>query len=140
MPVEIRRNCRHIVHVLKRSALLHQLMHTPQLTRGRMLAALAVALAADAVQLALGPLGWTFADEIIDVFTMALLSWLIGFHMLFLPTFAVEFIPVVDMLPTWTACTIAVIALHKRAQRNQPMASANPVPPTTPPPMITKSN
>lgn len=89
----------------------------PRLTRVRILFAIAVAAAADGLQLLLGPLGWTFADEIIDVITMLLISWLVGFHMLLLPTFVVELIPMVDMLPTWTACTAAVVGLRKREQR-----------------------
>src|SRR5690242_19973689 len=40
---------------------------TPVLTRDRVPMAFAVAVAADALQLLLGPLGWAGADEIIDV-------------------------------------------------------------------------
>jgi hypothetical protein len=86
----------------------------PALTRWRMGLALAVALTADGLQLLLGPIGWAFSDEVIDVVAMALTSGLIGFHVLLLPTFVLELIPVVGMLPTWTACVIAVIALRKR--------------------------
>jgi hypothetical protein len=75
---------------------------------------LAVAVAADGIQLLLGPLGWLFIDEAIDIFAMILICWLIGFHMLFLPTFVVEFIPVADMLPTWTGCVALVIALRRQ--------------------------
>jgi len=49
---------------------------------------------------------------------MVLTSWLIGFHWLLLPTFVLELVPVLEDLPTWTACTIAVIALRKRGQRD----------------------
>jgi len=92
----------------------------PKLSRPRIILALAVAVMADALQLLLGPLGWTFADEIIDAIVMLLTVWLLGFHLLLLPTFVTELIPVADMLPTWTACTIAVIALRKREQRALP--------------------
>ena len=95
----------------------------PKLSRMRILLALAVAIVADGVQLLLGPLGWAFADEIIDVTAMALETWLVGFHVLFLPTFVVEFIPVADMLPTWTGCVAIVVAVRKRQQsqaRSQP--------------------
>jgi hypothetical protein len=47
---------------------------------------------------------------------------LIGFHPLFVPTFVAEVIPVVDMLPTWTACVTAVVFLKRRKR-----------PPTNPP-------
>jgi hypothetical protein len=99
---------------------LNRLFRTPPLTRTRISLALAVAVAADGLQFLLGPLGWAFVDQAIDVVAMALTSWLIGFHWLLLPTFVVEFIPLTDMLPTWTACTIAVTALRKREQRALP--------------------
>ena len=50
----------------------------------------------------------------VDVVAMALTVRLLGFHLLLLPTFAVELIPVVDTLPTWTACVAAVIFLRSR--------------------------
>jgi len=99
---------------------LDRLLQVPRLTRARIIVALAVAVVADALQLLLSPLGWAFGDQIIDAIAMALTSWIIGFHWLLLPTFVMEFIPLVDALPTWTACVIAVIALRKREQRALP--------------------
>ena len=84
------------------------------LTRARMFAALAVAIAADAGQFFLGPIGWVFLDQAIDVVAMILTMWLLGFHILLLPTFVVELVPALDDLPTWTACVAAVIALRRR--------------------------
>ncbi len=80
--------------------------------------ALAAAVAADGLQFIFSPL--PFIDQAIDVVAFLLTAWAIGFHLLLLPTFIAEFIPVVDMLPTWTACVIAVIALRKREQRAAP--------------------
>jgi len=82
-----------------------------------MLLALAVALAADGLQIALGPLGWPGGDQIIDVVAMALTSWAIGFHWLLLPTFVTECVPLLNDLPTWTGCVVAVVALRKRDQK-----------------------
>jgi hypothetical protein len=87
------------------------------LTLWRIIFALAVAVVADGLQFVIGPFGWAFGDQIIDVIAMLLTVWALGFHLLLLPTFVMELIPGVDMLPTWTACVIAVIALRKRAQR-----------------------
>jgi len=98
------------------------------LTGKRIGAAMAVAMLIDAVQLGLGPLGWTFVDEGLDLVGMILISLLVGFHPLLLPTFVVELFPVVDMLPTWTACVGAVILLKKRASAN----AAPTAPPTGP--------
>ena len=79
-----------------------------------------IALVADGLQIPLQAV--PLAPEVIDVSAMVLTTWLLGFHLLLLPTFAVEFIPVVDMLPTWTGCVIAVIALRKRNAPTPPPA------------------
>ena|SRR5476651_662363 len=97
---------------------LNRMFRAPKLTRTRIILAFAVALIADGLQLLLLPFAWTFLESAVDVVAMTLTTWILGFHPLLLPTFVVEFIPVIDVLPTWTACTIAVIALRKREQRN----------------------
>ena len=89
-----------------------------KLTRTRMVLAILVAVAADAGQFFLTPLGWAGLDQIIDVIAMLLTGWLIGFHWLLLPTFLLELVPVADELPTWTACVVAVIVLRKRQQKD----------------------
>ena len=105
----------------------------PKLTHGRIAAAMTIACVADVLQIALMPVAWTFAQSAVDVVAMLLAMWVIGFHLLLLPTFIIEFIPGVDMLPTWTACMIAVIALRKREQgRNPPVIDVDPAPFTKP--------
>jgi hypothetical protein len=99
---------------------LSRQLRVPRLTRTRIILALAVAVIADGLQFLTGPIGWVFGDQVIDVIAMVLTSWVIGFHWLLLPTFMVEFIPLLDELPTWTACVIAVIALRKRERRASP--------------------
>lgn len=100
----------------------------PTLTRTRIILALVVAVVADALQILLLPLAWTFAESAVDCVAMILETLILGFHPLLLPTFIVEFIPVVDLLPTWTACVIAVIVWRKRDQR----PATPPVPPAKP--------
>jgi hypothetical protein len=97
-----------------------KLLRPPALTRARMAFALAVAMIADGFQMLLGPMGWFIFDEIVDVAAMVLICPAIGFHFLLLPTFVVELFPIVDMLPTWTGCVAAVIALRKRSQPAAP--------------------
>src|SRR6266852_4612427 len=92
----------------------------PLLTRNRVRAAYAVAVTTDVLQFALGPLGWAGADEVLDLAAMILTWRVIGFHPLLLPTFALEFLPVADMLPGWTACVALVVALRKRQQASLP--------------------
>lgn len=108
---------------------LNLLFRAPPLTRPRMVLAMGVAVAADGLQLLLGPFGWEGADQAIDCVAMVLISKIIGFHILFLPTFIIELVPLVEDLPTWTACTAAVIVLRKREQQNPP---SSPPPPDKP--------
>jgi hypothetical protein len=93
---------------------LNRLLRVPPLTGWRITLALVIAVVADGLQFLFGLL--PVVDQGIDVITMVLTSWVIGFHWLLLPTFALEFVPVLDELPTWTACVIAVVVLRKREQ------------------------
>jgi hypothetical protein len=106
---------------------LGRFSRAPKLTRPRIVLAVAVAVFADGLQFLLNGVGWFGPDQAVDVLAMLLTCWLIGFHWLLLPTFVLEFIPLADELPTWTACVIAVIALRKRQQRPPP-----PLPPAKP--------
>lgn len=106
----------------------------PALTKKRIWFAFTVAALTDGTQLLLGPLGWAFVDEGLDVLAMVLTSASIGFHMLLLPTFVIELLPVADMLPTWTGCTAAVVLLRKRAQPQPPPLPMKMAKVTEPPP------
>jgi len=86
----------------------------PALTRTRVRTAYVVAGTADVLQLILGPFGWAFADQALDVIAMVIESRLLGFHPLLLPTFILEFLPLTDVLPSWTGCVALVVALRKR--------------------------
>ncbi len=108
---------------------LNRMFRSPTLTRTRIAFALAVAVTADGLQFFLGAV--PLVDQAIDVVALLLTAWAIGFHLLLLPTFVAEVVPVVDMLPTWTACVIAVVALRKREQGatrppDRPLKSAKP--------------
>jgi hypothetical protein len=71
-----------------------------------------VAIAADALQIAVAPLfaegGVSPADVVLDVVVGALLIRLLGWHWAFLPTFAAELMPGFDLFPTWTAAVFFV--------------------------------
>jgi hypothetical protein len=90
------------------------------LTRTRVGLAYATAVSVDVCQWFLGPIGWAFPDEILDVVAALLISWAIGFHPLFLPAFALEFVPVADLLPTWTGCVALVVMLRRRQEPPPP--------------------
>lgn len=112
---------------------------SPQLTGRRAFLALTVAVVADLLQLMLVPVSWTFAQAAIDVVAMLFVLPLLGFHLLLLPTFAIELIPGVAVLPTWTGCVWAVIALKMKAQRNEARASVIDVTEVKKPPVIEQS-
>ena len=115
-------------------AQITRLLQAPRITRARMVLALAVALVTDALQFGLGPLGWVFIDQGLDTVAMVLTTWILGFHLLLLPTFVVKLVPVAEELPTWTACVIAVIALRKRDQAREKAPSTNLQAPEKPQP------
>lgn len=95
---------------------MRNLLRTPRITRRRICLALAVALATDGLQLITGPFGMAGLDQALDVIAMVLTSYLVGFHLLLLPTFVLELIPVVSWIPTWTGCVALLIAMRKREQ------------------------
>jgi hypothetical protein len=102
---------------------LPTMFHAPELTPARVRTAYGIAVVTDALQFVLGPMGWLVADQVLDV-VAAVATWrLLGFHPLLLPTFALELVPLADMLPTWTGCVALVIALRKR-QRAVPKEPA----------------
>ena len=95
------------------------IFHVPRLTGLRVTLALIVALVIDGLQFFLGPFGWVIVDQVLDVVGMVLTNWILGFHILLLPTFIVKLVPLLDELPTWTACVAAVIVLRRREQQSQ---------------------
>jgi hypothetical protein len=80
-----------------------------------MAVALLAAIVADGLQIFLQAV--PFAPQGIDIVAAVIVNLAIGFHVLLLPTFVIELIPVIDDLPTWTGCVLAVIALRKRQDR-----------------------
>ncbi|MCM3877663.1 MAG: hypothetical protein NEA02_14755 [Thermoanaerobaculia bacterium] len=78
----------------------------------RVLAARIIAVVADAVQLGFMPLfvGGAPAgfDAVLDVAVGAAMVALLGWHWAFLPAFAVELLPAVDLVPTWTLAVFLV--------------------------------
>jgi hypothetical protein len=74
---------------------------------GRRKLAFMIAIAADGLQIALLPL---FAgglasplSDVLDVTVAVAMIALLGWHIAFLPTLIAEFVPLVNLVPTWTA-------------------------------------
>jgi len=75
--------------------------------RGRRKLAWIIAVAADGLQIALLPV---FAgglaspvSDVLDVAVAVSMIVLLGWHVAFLPTLIAEFVPLVNLVPTWTA-------------------------------------
>ncbi len=85
--------------------------------RGRRKLAWVLALAADALQIAFLPLfAGGFASPIsdaLDVFMAMAMIFLLGWHIALLPTLIAEFIPMVNLVPTWTAAVWIVSKTQK---------------------------
>jgi fatty acid desaturase len=81
-----------------------------------------VAILADAIQIVGMPLfvegGLSPLDTGLDVIVGAILIKLLGWHWAFLPTFAAELVPGLDLFPTWTAAVF--FATRKLAAENEP--------------------
>jgi hypothetical protein len=87
------------------------------LTPVRFYLAWTVAILVDALQIGLfpitGPLSAWFGAPL-DIFAMAILWGLLGWHWALAPSFVFEFLPIVDLAPTWTLATWIIV--RKRRQ------------------------
>jgi hypothetical protein len=81
-----------------------------------------VALAADTIQIVALPLfvpgGFSPADTLLDLVVGGVLLRLLGWHWAFLPTFAAELVPGLDLFPTWTAAVF--FATRQRIPPGEP--------------------
>lgn len=83
----------------------------------RHLAALAIAIAADAVQIGLLPFFIEGAaapwNDALDLTVGVVLVALLGWHAALLPAFLGELVPILDLFPTWTATVVFVITRRR---------------------------
>jgi hypothetical protein len=81
-----------------------------------------VAMAADALQMVGFPLFWegavSPADDALDIVVAVILTKLLGWHWVFLPTLLAELVPGLDLVPTWTAAVYFVT--RQRVRSNEP--------------------
>ena len=92
-----------------------------ELTPGRVRAARFLGITADFVQIGLLPLfspGWLSPlNDALDVLIAIAMILLVGWHWAFVPAFLAELVPVLDLVPSWTAAVLI-------ATRNAPGAPA----------------
>jgi hypothetical protein len=103
------------------------------------MAAMLLAVAADALQLVVFPMfvegALSPADDVLDLGVGALMVHLLGWHWEFLPSFFAKLVPGVDLVPFWT---LAVANVYRKAKRIAE-ASAAEKQPELPPPHLTKT-
>jgi len=88
---------------------------TSQLPRWRFKTAMLLAVGADALQVIVLPLfsegALSPADDVLDLVVAAILVRLLGWHWEFLPAFAAELVPGIDLVPFWT---LAVANVYRK--------------------------
>ena len=91
--------------------------------------ALGLAILADVLQMIGFPMfiegAASPADDVVDLAMAGILTFLLGWHWEFLPSFAAKLVPGVDMVPLWT---LAVGNVWRRSKKD---ASTQPASPAT---------
>ncbi len=91
----------------------------------RLRIAMIVAVVADILQIAVFPFVMEGAasppDDVIDLCIGGLLTWLLGWHWEFAPSFAAKLIPGVEFVPLWT---LAVANVYRKARAQVSVSSA----------------
>src|ERR1700691_2144441 len=103
-------------------------MEKPILTRSRIMVAFAIAAIADVLEFPIAAVEITIAGApsgelaafVLDCVIMGAMTKLLGFHWMFLPSFCVEVIPGLDLLPTWLGCVAFVVWQRKKERPSQP--------------------
>jgi hypothetical protein len=105
-------------------------MIKPKLTKSRIIVAFAVAVIADLLEFpitaaeatVIGAPAGELGAVVVDIGAFGIMTWLLGFHWMFLPSFAIEVVPGIDMLPTWVGCVGYVVWQRKKADQPRPAA------------------
>jgi hypothetical protein len=107
------------------------------LTPGRIRTARAIAMIADLAEIVVFPAFMegllSPVNDAVDVVVAIALTRLLGWHWAFLPTFLTEMIPVVGLVPTWTA---AVFYVTSGVVPPAEVPTATRVDPPPPPPAL----
>src|ERR1035437_664136 len=84
----------------------------------RLRAALILAIVADVLQMVVFPLfvegAASPADDVLDLGIGGVLTYLLGWHWEFLPSFVAKLVPGVDLVPFWTLAVANVYRKQKR--------------------------
>ena len=99
--------------------------------RTRFRTAMVLAMAADALQIFVFPLfaegALSPADDVLDLSVAAVLVHLLGWHWEFLPAFAAELVPGIDLVPFWTMAVLNVYRKWKQTAVTERISHEGPV-------------
>jgi hypothetical protein len=105
------------------------------LSARRVRAARALAVVVDLSQIVLLPAFFPAVAspvaDVVDVAAAVALVLLVGWHWAFLPTFLIELVPVVDVVPTWAAA-VFLATRHAGGGRTPALGAPSPGPPPLP--------
>jgi hypothetical protein len=94
--------------------------------------ALGIALFADALQIVFLPLFGegvlSPVNDLLDIAVAWVLTRLLGWHWVFVPSFLAELVPGLDLVPTWTLAVL-MVTRHMTAGSPETMAPSRPGPP-----------
>jgi hypothetical protein len=111
---------------------------TVAISAGRIRAARAIAMLADLAEIVVFPAfmeGFLSpVNDALDVAVAMALTYLLGWHWAFLPSFLAEMVPMVGLVPTWTAAVFYVTSGAGPAAAEIPTATR--VDPPPPPPAL----
>jgi hypothetical protein len=60
-----------------------------------------------------GPVAWV-VEAGVDLVTMGVMMFLVGFHWAFLPSFVTKLLPFIDLAPTWTLALFISTRGHRK--------------------------
>jgi hypothetical protein len=103
------------------------IMDKPELTRRRIVVAYVVAVVADLLELPItaaqfsvvGLAAGESAAFVVDSIVFVVMTKLLGFHWMFLPSFCIGLIPGLDMLPTWVGCVFFAVRQRRKEQNER---------------------
>ena len=99
--------------------------------RWRFQSAMILAMAADALQIIVLPFfaagAASPADDLLDFAVAAILVRLLGWHWEFLPAFAAELVPGIDLVPCWTFAVMNVYRKWKQIVATEKSPDESPV-------------
>jgi hypothetical protein len=103
----------------------------PPITAAQKRAAVAVAGTIDLLQLVVFPLFGlgVVLDEALDVIAAIVLTAICGFKWQFAVAFALELVPIADLLPTWTAVVLLLGSTSPTVQASGAVRGGEVVPP-----------